>query len=88
MATPALDLHLPVRIDDASPLMLSPDFADVVRAESRRPSVNDGLGGWHAGEVNIETLFVPVSKADEFIGALFHRGALSPDRFRSKISEH
>lgn len=69
MATPALDLHLPIRITEASPLMLAPDFANTVRTESQRPSGDDSLAGWHVGEVHVETLFVPVSEADEFIGA-------------------
>ncbi len=68
MATPALDLHLPVRVADVSPLMRSPDFAALVRTESQRPGADDSLAGWHTGEVHVETLFVPVSEADEFIG--------------------
>jgi hypothetical protein len=76
MATAALDLHLPIRIAPVSPLMQTEDVADVLRAQSQHPGLEDGgaVGGWHVGEVLVETLFVPQAEADEFIGV--HTAAL------------
>jgi hypothetical protein len=76
MATAALDLHLPIRIAPVSPLMQTEDVADVLRAQSQHPGLEDGgaVGGWHVCEVHVETLFVPQAEADEFIGV--HTAAL------------
>ena len=63
MATPALELFLPLRAPAGSPLLQMAEGQAAVSVVGR-----------HVGEVHVESLFVPQAEADEFTGV--HSAAL------------
>lgn len=63
MATPALELFLPLRAPAGSPLLQMVEGQAAVSVVGR-----------HVGEVHVESLFVPQAEADEFTGV--HSAAL------------
>jgi len=72
MATPALELFLPLRAPAGSPLLQMAEGQAAVSVVGR-----------HVGEVHVESLFVPQAEADEFTGV--HSAALW---YATRLSVH